>query len=161
MQVAFFRVGAAEAAGQEELNRFLRGHRVLTLDKVFHDGFWAVCVTYAPGPAAGADSARPPKVDYREVLDEPTFALFSRLREVRKGLAEQERLPAYAIFTNGQLAEIAKARCTTPAALGQIEGVGPARVEKYGAALLAVLCEAATAPERPLDAPGGPARVTP
>ena len=141
MQMAFFQVGASDPAGQEELNRFLRGHRVLTVDRVFHAGAWAVCVTYAAGAAApgGNEAGRPPKVDYKEVLDGPTFALFSKLRDVRKVLAEKERLPAYAILTNEQLAEVAKARCTTLAALGQIEGVGPARVEKYGAALLAVL----------------------
>ena len=73
------------------------------------------------------------------MLDEKTFALFSRLRELRKSLAEKENLPPYAVFTNEQLAEIAKARCLTPAALGQITGIGPARIEKYGEAVLALI----------------------
>jgi superfamily II DNA helicase RecQ len=72
------------------------------------------------------------------VLDEPTFKIFARLRDLRKKLAEEERLPAYAVFTNEQLAEIAKARCATPAELGKLEGIGPARVEKYGEAVIAV-----------------------
>ncbi len=64
------------------------------------------------------------------------------------------------MFTNEQLAEVAKARCTTPGDLGKIDGIGPARLEKYGADLLAALRVGATAAERPLDAPGGPAKVT-
>jgi superfamily II DNA helicase RecQ len=50
-------------------------------------------------------------------------------------------MPAYAVFTNEQLAEIAKARCATLADLGKIEGIGPARVEKYGEAVLTNLRE--------------------
>lgn len=44
------------------------------------------------------------------------------------------------MFTNEQLAEVAKARCTTPGDLGKIDGIGPARLEKYGADLLAGCC---------------------
>jgi superfamily II DNA helicase RecQ len=80
-------------------------------------------------------------VDYRQVLDASTFALFSRLRDLRKTLAEQENVPPYAVFTNEQLAEIAKRRCDSPAALGKINGIGTARVEKYGAILVATLLE--------------------
>ena len=53
------------------------------------------------------------KIDYRAVLDERTFALFSHLREIRKALAEKEHLTPYAVFTNEQLAEVAKVRCSS------------------------------------------------
>jgi hypothetical protein len=43
-------------------------------------------------------------VDYKEVLNEADFAVFSRLRDLRKVIAEKEAVPAYAIFTNEQLA---------------------------------------------------------
>ncbi|MCW5550179.1 MAG: HRDC domain-containing protein [Opitutaceae bacterium] len=152
MQVSLHTVAPGDSRALDELNRFLRGHRVLTLDREFQAGVWSFCVTYQPAAGAGGGAAEPaPKVDYKEVLDAPTFALFSKLRDVRKALAEQERLPAYAIFTNGQLAEIAKARCATPADLGKIDGIGPARLEKYGAALLAVLTTASLP-----SPPGGP-----
>ena len=48
----------------------------------------------------------------------------------------------YALFTNEQLAAMVQSRVTTAAALEKIDGVGPARVEKYGAAMLAVLTAA-------------------
>jgi hypothetical protein len=43
-------------------------------------------------------------VDYKEVMNEADFAVFSRLRDLRKVIAEKEAVPAYAIFTNEQLA---------------------------------------------------------
>lgn len=144
MQVALFTVAPGDTHAAEELNRFLRGHRVLTLDRECHAGVWSFCVTYQP-PAGvsegsiGAGGAA--KVDYKTVLDAPTFALFSKLREVRKALAEKENLPPYAVFTNEQLAEVARRRCPTAADLGKIDGIGTARLEKYGVALLAAIAE--------------------
>ena len=72
------------------------------------------------------------KVDYREVLSAEDFAVFSKLREVRKGLAEKEGVPPYTIFTNEQFATVVRQKVTTKAALEKVEGVGAARLEKYG-----------------------------
>ena len=96
-------------------------------------------MTYQPAAGEAARETPASKIDYKQVLDPETFAVFSKLREVRKALAEKESLPAYAVFTNEQLAEIAKARCATAGALEKIDGVGPARVAKYGAAILAAM----------------------
>lgn len=139
MQVALFSAAPGDAAALEELNRFLRGHRVLTLDRHCHGGVWSFCVSYQMGPMPEVRTAE--KVDYKQVLDERTFALFSVLRLVRKTLAEKENLPHYAVFTNEQLAGMAKARCRTPADLASVPGVGPARVEKYGAAVLGAISQ--------------------
>jgi superfamily II DNA helicase RecQ len=58
-----------------------------------------------------------------------------------KELAEKEGVPAYALFTNEQLADMVKQSITTMAALRNVKGVGPARAAKYGAAFLEVLAE--------------------
>lgn len=142
MQIALFEISAGDTPGLEELNRFLRGHRVLTVDRAAREtGGWSFCVTYLLGPiGAGAAPGRgTEKIDYKTVLDAPTFALFSKLRELRKTLADREALPAYALFTNEQLADIAKARCRSVTDLGKIDGVGAGRMEKYGAAVLTLL----------------------
>lgn len=139
MQVAIFTAAPGDSRAIEELNRFLRGHRVLTLDREAHAGGWSFCVTYQPPLAGGGTTESPAKVDYKTALDEKTFALFSKLREIRKAIAEKENLPPYAVFTNEQLADVAKARCATPADLAKIDGIGPARSAKYGAALLAAV----------------------
>ena len=48
-------------------------------------------------------------------------------------------MPAYALFTNEQLAEMVKRRVSSLNAMKEIEGVGDARIEKYGAQFLALL----------------------
>ena len=78
-------------------------------------------------------------IDYREVLAEQEFAVFAKLRALRKTLAEREGLPAYALFTNDQLAAMVQQRATSTTALAAIEGVGKARVEKFGNAFLDIL----------------------
>jgi hypothetical protein len=85
----------------QELNRFLSTNRVLLVERHFvSDGSrsaWAVCVSYLdrggrPGPEQGK------RVDYREVLSEADFAVFVKLRNLRKSMSEKEGLPAYTLF---------------------------------------------------------------
>ena len=52
-------------------------------------------------------------------------------------------MPAYAVFTNEQLAEMVQRRVTSAAALREIAGIGEARVEKYGPAFLDLIEQAA------------------
>jgi len=140
IQIAIFNLGPGDPQAVEEMNRFLRGHRVLTIDRQFHTGIWSCLVSFQLGGSdQPAERPRPEKIDYKQVLDAPTFAIFSALRECRKTLAEREALPPYAVFTNEQLAEIARRRCATTGELAKIEGIGAARVEKYGVAVLAAL----------------------
>ncbi len=143
MQVVLFSVAPGDDRALDDLNRFLRGHRVLTLDRQCLAGVWSFCVTYqSPSGGEGAGGADAgTRVDYKQVLDEKAFALFSKLREVRKALAEKENLPPYAVFTNEQLARIAREHCSTVPALEKIPGVGPARVERYGTVVLAAISE--------------------
>ena len=125
-----------------EMNAFLRAHRELAVRKEFvsdgENSFWTFCVEYLESAATGpgAPGGKLPKVDYKEVLKPEEFEVFSRLRDWRKAEAEQEGVPVYGVFTNEQLAEMVRQRTGTKAALKGIEGVGEARVEKYGAAVL-------------------------
>ncbi len=159
MRHQFFTIPTLDPTpGQDEFNRFCAAHRVVSLDKQFvADGgasFWSICVGYqdAGGEVPGQ---RRPRVDYKEVLNERDFVLFDRLRKLRKELAESEGVPAYALFTNEQLAEMVRRRVDSPTALDGIEGVGSARIEKYGArfveALRAALGEDI---KNRIDAPG-------
>ena len=115
MQVSLFSVAPGDSRALDELNRCLRGHRVLTLDRHCDAGVWSFCVTWQPGTAEALPAE---KVDYKALLDAPTFALFAKLREVRKGLAEKENPPAYAVFANEQLTENARWRPTSGRSLG-------------------------------------------
>jgi ATP-dependent DNA helicase UvrD/PcrA len=65
--------------------------------------------------------------------------LFERLRAWRKERADEESVPAFVVFTDATLQLIAEQRPTSPAALLRISGVGPAKLERYGDGLLAVV----------------------
>jgi superfamily II DNA helicase RecQ len=130
------------AEAEAEMNAFLRSHRVLAVKKEsVPDGessFWTFCVEYLDAATAGPPplGGKAPKVDYKEVLQPEEFEVFSRLREWRKAVAEKEGVPVYVVLSNEQLAGMVRQRVSTKAGLQAIEGVGAARVEKYGAALL-------------------------
>jgi superfamily II DNA helicase RecQ len=129
------------SAEQEELNRFLRGHRIVQTRKelVAKDGesFWALLVEYLDHPAKNGTVELPKgKIDYKEILDTKEFSLFSKLRETRKKLSEENGLPVYAVCTNEQLAEMAKRRPKTLAEFMKIDGLGQGKAEKYAPALL-------------------------
>jgi ATP-dependent DNA helicase RecQ len=66
-------------------------------------------------------------------------ALLARLREWRADEARRRSVPAYVIFHDTTLAALAAARPKTPAQLLEVKGVGSAKLESYGEALLALL----------------------
>jgi len=131
----------ADNTEQESLNRFLRGHRVVQTRKelVSTEGIssWAILIEYLDSPEKNSgDQQIKSKVDYKEILNAVDFALFSKLREIRKKLAEDNGLPVYAVCTNEQLAEIAKRRPKSLAECMKIEGIGQGKADKYVPALL-------------------------
>jgi superfamily II DNA helicase RecQ len=150
MQMAFFSIPARGDNGlQEDLNRFLRSHRVLTVHREFvprgDNSFWALGVEWLEGSAPSAPSVGKSgraRVDYKEVLSPADFALFAKLRDWRKTAAEAEGIPVYAVLTNEQLATIATKRLSTPAQVQAIEGIGEAKAGKYAAGVLEVVTQA-------------------
>jgi ATP-dependent DNA helicase RecQ len=66
-------------------------------------------------------------------------ALFEALRETRMQLAKDQGVPPYVIFHDKTLLEMAARRPTTLDGLGQVSGVGTAKLERYGEAFLAVI----------------------
>jgi ATP-dependent DNA helicase RecQ len=66
-------------------------------------------------------------------------ALLERLRTLRTGIARDERVPPYIVFSDRTLLEMAVRRPKSPYALGEIRGVGPMKIEKYGERFLALL----------------------
>lgn len=166
MRLHFLTVPIHESAGAEaEVNQFLGSHRVVAIDRqLVIDGgrsAWALCITYTPGDtgaaATTADPGKKGRLDYRELLPAADFQVFAKLRELRKQIAEREGLPPYALFTNEQLAEMARRRVSSLAELGTIAGVGQSRLDKYGRAFLEILAAApAGAAQEQRDAPPQP-----
>jgi ATP-dependent DNA helicase RecQ len=88
-----------------------------------------------PAAAAAARGARAPGA---APSGDP---LFERLRDWRRAEAQAQAVPAYVIFQDRTLAEIAAARPRTLDQLGAIPGVGRTKLERYGAAVLKVVAE--------------------
>ena len=65
--------------------------------------------------------------------------LFGRLRAVRKRLADAEGVPAYIVFSDAVLRQMAEHVPRTRVELLMLSGVGPVKLERYGDAFLEVL----------------------
>ena len=74
-----------------------------------------------------------------DVLPPEDEELFQRLRTLRKDLADRQGVPAYIVFSDKVLKEMAARRPNTPAELLAVPGVGPAKLERYGEAFLQAL----------------------
>jgi len=83
----------------------------------------------------------------KAALDPAGEALFERLRALRKRLAEAGGVPAYVVFPDSALREMARARPTDEQGLLAVPGVGPAKLERYGAEFLGVLGSDAESPD--------------
>ena len=147
MQIKIFSIpiGGGDSM-MEEMNHFLRANKIIDIKKelamIDGNSCWTFCITYLQDnrPAdtftANSKSGSGTKVDYKEVLDAETFERFSAFRKIRKQIAESEAVPAYAVFTDAELAEIAKLKELTLVAIQNIPGIGKKKVEKYGNAFL-------------------------
>ncbi|MEV5713980.1 DNA helicase RecQ [Amycolatopsis mediterranei] len=89
-------------------------------------------------PAAKVRSA---KKAAAAVVEMPAEAapLFERLRAWRAGVAKEQGVPAYVVFHDATLRQIATQRPASLADLGTVSGVGENKLAKYGEGLLEVL----------------------
>ncbi len=99
----------------------------------------------ASGAAAGLDPA----------LADPD--LLAALKALRTDLARAQGVPAYVVFADRTLIEFAVVRPSTLQRMGDVHGVGKAKLEKYGARFLAAIgdhvpgSDAPSAPEHPAE----------
>ena len=96
-------------------------------------------------PTGGDVAAPPPAARRRKAgpddLSGAALGLFEALREWRRSEATRQRLPPYFIFSNDTLAQIARARPSTMAALSGVDGVGQGKLDRYGNAVLGVVAQ--------------------
>jgi ATP-dependent DNA helicase RecQ len=96
-----------------------------------------------PGGASAAPSRsgrREPVTDDVDASDAQP-ALVAALRELRTALARAAKVPAYVIFPDRTLVEMAVRRPVSLDALSGVRGVGPTKLERYGEKILAVIRE--------------------
>ncbi len=70
--------------------------------------------------------------------------LLDRLKKLRRRLADERGIPAYLVFSDAVLMQMASLKPLTEDALLQVSGVGPKKLTAYGAFFLGVLREAAS-----------------
>ena len=100
-----YRIFSLSATGDEtaeqSLNGFLARHKIVQVDRQFVDqgdlSYWSMCVSFQPGIGASSMSStgKKARIDYKDVLDEQQFARFSKLRELRKEMADQDNVPVF------------------------------------------------------------------
>ncbi|WP_078624690.1 DNA helicase RecQ [Streptomyces monomycini] len=76
-------------------------------------------------------------------LPEEAVPVFEELRAWRGRTAKEQGVPAYVIFHDATLREVATARPSSVGELGSVNGVGENKLAKYGEQILAVLSEQA------------------
>lgn len=136
MQIKLFTIPtSANEAAIHELNAFLRGNKVLEIDQQLvknkNGAYWCFCIKYLEQAFNRSIDKKREKVDYRKVLNEATFNKFAQLREIRKKVAAEEGISAYIVFTDAELAELAKMEEITTKAMLGIRGVGEKKVERF------------------------------
>jgi ATP-dependent DNA helicase RecQ len=109
-----------------------------------HDASRRQRTTTAPKPGEKRRSrgakGNAPRPEPPELVTSPADTrLLDRLRALRTSIARDEHVPAYVVFTDRTLLEIAVRRPKSPYALGEIRGVGPAKIDKYGERFLALV----------------------
>lgn len=135
MQIKIFTIPIVGGEEQNaELNIFLRSKKVLEVEQQMTQqsgcSFWSFSIKYLDDHAFS--EREKPKVDYRKVLTETEFERFSKLRAIRKEISKEEDLPAYTIFTDEELAGIAKIELLTLAEMKSVKNIGEKKIEKYG-----------------------------
>jgi ATP-dependent DNA helicase RecQ len=77
----------------------------------------------------------------RDALTGGSGIVFQALREWRKGVANEHGVPAYTVFHDATLQEIARMRPDSLEGLRGISGIGATKLERYGEPLLKVVRE--------------------
>ena len=72
-------------------------------------------------------------------FDPDRDSLYERLKALRKKFADERNVPAYVVFSDRTLREMAARKPATDDELLQVSGVGPQKLERYGDAFLEVI----------------------
>lgn len=93
--------------------------------------------SHRPEPVRSSRQSAPTSDDPAADLDADGQRRFAALRDLRNDLRDGK--PAYVVFDNKTLAAIARQAPTSLAELSRISGVGPAKLERYGAAVVELI----------------------
>ncbi len=89
------------------------------------------------GANATKSSAKPKQAE--QDLSETELELFTRLKEIRSSLAQKQNVPAFMIFHDKTLRDMARKRPKTIDDMAEVHGVGKAKLQRFGTAFIDVL----------------------
>ena len=89
----------------------------------------------------GGPRERPAGPAAPAALGDDETRLFERLRDLRRGIAAMEGVPAYRVFDDKTLVAIVRARPRTAADLRTVTGVGEVKLQAYGGKFLTAIRE--------------------
>ena len=95
-------------------------------------------------PSAPREKATPRGVA-ADSWDGVDRGLFDTLRVLRRRFAEEKNVPAYIVFTDAALRDMARRRPSSPDGFRDVSGVGEAKARQYGDAFVAAIVEACEA----------------
>ena len=91
-------------------------------------------------PRAAGSTGRPPKATAADLPPSAT-GLFDRLRAWRGAVAKEQGVPAYVVFNDATMREIAMKEPATLEELGQVSGIGENKLARYGQSVLDLINE--------------------
>lgn len=94
-----------------------------------------------------AKTLRRPAV--KTMVSDEDAPLLSAFKAKRRALAETQRVPAYVIFTDRTLIEMAQKRPATLDEMAGISGIGAKKLERFGAMFLEIITGATSPPMHP------------
>jgi len=110
----------------DEGRRVLRGEATIELRK--------------DPPAAAKSSRRDRRAAQASAIsNDADAALLAALKALRSKLARAQQVPAYVVFSDRTLIELATHRPGSPGAMREIHGIGDSKLERYGVQFLEVI----------------------
>lgn len=82
------------------------------------------------------DEPKPKRKPQKVIVEDELFEI---LRKWRLGISQSRRIPAYAIFNDQTLQQLAAQKPTVKSELIFIDGIGPVKLEKYGDKVLELI----------------------
>ena len=134
MQIKFFTIpGTGCHLTEEELNKFLRSHRILNVDKSFNPGnggYWTLCIEYMDIESLATVPGKRETKDLTLDLNDEEKKRFEKYRQIRLGLSRERKIKAFEIFSNNELAILSKLP-VIDASITELEGVKPEHIKDY------------------------------
>ena len=134
MQIKFFTIpGTGCHLTEEELNKFLRSHRILNVDKSFNPGnggYWSLCIEYMDIESLATVPGKRETKDLTLDLNDEEKKRYEKYRQIRLGLSREKNIKAFEIFSNNELAILSKFP-SIDAAATEIDGIKPDHIKNY------------------------------